>query len=65
MASLFSPQSHDDDCDGDCDWWHDYCEKFCDTENRDREVYRSYHARLENGLHPIRHCNAKAVVAGR
>jgi len=61
---LISPQRHEYSGDSDGNWWHDYGEKFCDTENRDREVYRSYHARLENGLYTIGYCNAKAVVAG-
>jgi hypothetical protein len=62
---MFSPQRYKYDGDGDGNWWHDYSEKFGDTEDRDREAYRSCYTHLENGLHPVRYCYTKAIVAGR
>jgi len=35
---MFSLQGHEYNCDGDSNWRQDYREKFCNAEDRDRDV---------------------------
>jgi len=62
-ARVFSLQGHEYNCDGNGDWRHDYCEKFCDAEDRDRDVDWSYHTGPKDGLYSIGYCNAQVVAA--
>jgi len=62
---MFSLQGHEYYPDGDRDWRHDHCEKFCDAEDRDRDVDWSKNTGANDGPYSIGYCNAQVVTAWR